>query len=438
MAFAPITYAQGFSNQKLELYPRTPAKIPLSGVNLTLKFESQAPVGYDQLRDVAKNLEDFLKKQIPQARTPDADKIEIICIVTDLQTSQKDVVMWRSEYQRTGSHTETDHTTGTTRTVDDYGWVNVRRNGIAIDVRISVKYELKDSVTGILIDAETINTGYYQEYETYNVPGINVVQRELLAKAANEIGQRFASRVFEIKAPLSKGKLKDASNLLVKRSWAEAQRLLEATPRFSNNKDEAFRLYLLGIVNEAIAYEATDIAYARKHLDLAAKYHAEARTIKPDQLEFWWSEGRAADLAWMYGNAQAKARALEESRKEVIAGRIAVEEATRRIQIAGDQPSPTTAVGSGFDPLSNAEIIGWIKGGVPEKVIKATIKRAATYSNYDLSTSGIADLRRAGASQDIVKEMKSSQYPGRPDLPFKALFAAMGIMSLALPLLVLR
>lgn len=435
MSFASVTRAQGFSDLKLELYPRTPARIPLDGTNLTLKFESQASIGYDQLQRASKSLEDFLKRRIPVSGAPDAAKFEINFTVADLNALQKNVTLWKSEYRRTGSRMETDPTTNMPKTVDDYDWVKVSYNGIAVDARIVVKYELKDSITGIILDAETINTGYYQEYDTYNVPDINTVHQGLLAKATTEIGMRLTSRAFEVQVLLSKGKLKDVSSLLVKRSWAEAQRLLESMPRFSKNKDEAFRLYLLGIVNEAIAYDASSLTSARRHLDMAAKYHAEARAMKPDQFEFWWSEGRASDLAWKYGNAEAKAAAFEDARKDVIAGRIALEEAVRRVQSAGNSPSPTNALGSGLEPLSNEAIIGWIKAGVPEKVIKATIKRTATNSKYDLSAAGIADLKRAGASESVIKEMTFSQYPYRAYRSFKIMTIATTVAMVALPLL---
>lgn len=436
--FAPASRARGFSIQKLDLYPRAPAKIPINTSNLILKFDSQAAIGFDLLQQARKNLEDFLQKQIPVNRAHETSPIEINCVVTDLQASQRNVTLWRSEYQRKGSRMETDPSTGTSRTVDDYGWVDVRYNGIAVDARVFVNYELKDPGTGIIIDAEMINTGYYQEYTTQTVPDINTVHQGLLAKAISEVGQRFAAQVFKVEVLLSKGKLRDASKLLAKRSWNDAQRLLEAMPGFSKKKDEAYRLYMLGIANEAMAYDASDIASARMHMELAAKYHAEAKAMNPDQLEFWWGEGRASDLLWKYNNAEAKARAIEEARKDVLSGRIAVDGANKRIQMAGNLKAPPNAIGANFDQLSNETIINWVKAGMPEKVIKSTVKRAARNNSYDLSTAGIADLKRAGVSARVIDQMMASQYPSKPYKSWVIMSVVGAVVLPILPFLIVR
>jgi len=412
LAVAP-SQAQGFSNQKLELFPRLPPEIQLMEANPILKFNSQATIGYDLLQQSRRTLEVFLQKQTIYADSSGDSQIEIDCTITSLEASQQNVRMWRSQYQRTGSHTETDMT-GMSRTVDDYGYVNVSYNGVGVDARISLTYEMKDSRTGIVFDAEAVSAGYYQEYDEQSVPDINSVHRELLARATSEIGERFASQVFKLDVLIPKGRLKDAASLLEKRLWTEARNKLEAMPKFTQNRDEAFRQYALGVAHEALAYDATSIVAAREHLDQASKYYNQARVMKPDQIEFWWSEGRASDLAWRYSNADQRARAFEDARKQVAEGRISATEASDRVQQVGRAGTPPVAVGPGFDQLSNDSVIQWVKAGVPERVIRSTVKRVKTGGNYDLSHAGLADLNRARVSKGIIEEMRETQRPEGP------------------------
>lgn len=410
---ATLSNAQGFSNQKLELFPRMPPRMSLNGTNPILKFNSQATIGYDLLQETRKTMEAYLRRQSFYSMASENAEIEIDCTVIDLQAYQNSVKMWRSEYQRTGSHSETD-SMGMSRTVDDYGYANVQQDGIGVDARIGLKYEMKDSTTGIVLDAETINTGFYQEYETASVPDINSVHRELLNKVATELGDRFASQTYKIDVILPKGKLKQASDLLAKRQWTEARKSLESIPKFSQSRDEAFRLYALGIANEAFAYDATDLATAREHLIQASKLYNQARVIKPDQLEFWWSEGRSSDLAWRYGKADEKARAFGEARKQVIEGSLAAEDASERIYLAGENADAPLSVGPGFDGVSNRDVIEWAKAGVPEPVIKSTVKRVGQLGRYDLSHAGLSDLSKAGVSKSTIKEMRETQQPEGP------------------------
>lgn len=428
-SLAPVAHAQGFSNQKLELFPRIPPEIQLTDQNPILKFNSQITIGYDQLQQSRRTLEDFLRKQAAYSDSSGESQIEIDCTITDLQASQQDVRMWRSQYRQTGSHRVNGSMPGMSRTVDDYGYVNVPYDGIGVDARIFLTYEMKDSRTGIVIDAEAISTGFYQEYDEQSVPDINTVHRELLAKATSEIGERFASQVFKLDVLIPKGKLRDAASLLEKRLWTEARNKLEAMPKFTKNHDEAFRQYALGVASEALAYDATSIVTAREHLDQASKYYNQARVMKPDQIEFWWSEGRANDLAWRYSNADQKARAFEDARKQVAEGRIAAAEASDRVQRAGNVATPPVAVGPGFDKLSNDSVIQWVKAGVPERVIRSTVRQMKTGGSYDLSQAGLADLNRAGVSKGIVEEMRESQ---RPEMPSRS-WIIMTVVMTALP-----
>lgn len=434
---AHVARAQGLSSQKLELFPRIPPVTFLSDRDPILKFNSQTSVAYDLLQRTRKTLEDFLRKQAFYSDSSANGQIEIDCTITNLEASQKNVRLWRSQYQRTGSRMETDNDTGMTRTVDEYGYVNVDYDGVGVDARINLNYEMKDSLTGIVLDSGMISTGFYQEYDSQSLPDINSVHGELLAKATNELSARFASPVYKLDVLLPKGKLKNASNLLEKRLWTEARNKLEAMPRFSQNKDEAFRLYALGITHEAIAYDATNLLAAREQLDRASKYYNQARVIRPDQLEFWWSEGRVSDLAWRYGRADQKTRAIEEARKQIAEGRITTTEASDIVQRAGTDATPPVAVGPGFGSLTNDSVISWVRAKVPERVIRSTIRRARTGGNYDLSYAGLADLNRAGVSKGVISEMRDTQRTERPSRSWIIMTVVMTVLPYV-PVLFMR
>src|SRR6185436_5765228 len=89
----------------------------------------------------------------------------------------------------------------------------------------------------------------------------------------------------------------ESSKLLESNSWNEALSLLTATPSFKDEKEEAYRLYSIGIAHEGLAYSASNPAETRQHLKQALENYTRATELKPREEAFWPPKNRTGLLA---------------------------------------------------------------------------------------------------------------------------------------------
>ena len=86
---------------------------------------------------------------------------------------------------------------------------------------------------------------------------------------------------------LARGKQFDEPNkLAVKDQWTRYLEALETMTPFPNPEDDVYRLYNIGVANEALAYEAQDRGAIQKFLDKAAIDYGKAIDGKPSEKYF--------------------------------------------------------------------------------------------------------------------------------------------------------
>src|SRR6202012_289725 len=77
-----------------------------------------------------------------------------------------------------------------------------------------------------------------------------------------------------------------ADKLMESKLWTRALERLETMPPFSSPEDASYRLFDLGVVNEALAYQAEDLKVARKDLQEASIDYGKAIDAKPTEKYF--------------------------------------------------------------------------------------------------------------------------------------------------------
>ncbi len=176
---------------------------------------------------------------------------------------------------------------------------------------------------------------------------------------------------------LAKGGGLDAANKLMEQKlWTRALEQLETMAPFPSPEEDAYRLYDLGVVNEALAYQAEDLKLARKDLQDAAVDYGKAIDAKPTEKYFLQPQTRI-------DTALAHYKVLGDQKNPA--------------PVAAAEPGPTSktqaskqASAGDSDTITNDQIISMIAAGMDEANIVDTIQHAKAV-NFDLSVQGQVD-----------------------------------------------
>jgi hypothetical protein len=177
------------------------------------------------------------------------------------------------------------------------------------------------------------------------------------------------------------GGLDEADRLMAQKLWSRALEQLETMPPFPQPDQDAYRLYDLGVVNEALAYQAEDVAKARKDLQEAAIDYGKAIDAKPDEKNFLQPQTRIDTALAHYktlGDQMAQAASAA----------------------AAKASAPAAA-----DTLTNADVISMVAAKLDEANIIDTIQHSSAV-NFDLSARGQIDLAKGNVNGRIIAAMK--------------------------------
>ena len=175
------------------------------------------------------------------------------------------------------------------------------------------------------------------------------------------------------------GGLDDADKLMDQKLWTRALENLETMTPFGQPAQDAYRLYNLGVVNEALGYQAEDVTRARRYLQEASIDYGKAIDAKPDEKYFLQPQTRI-DTALAY------------------------------YKTLGDQAAASAQVASAAkaqaaDVLTNADVIAMVDAKLDQGNIIDTIKTSSAV-NFDLSAHGQIDLAKGKVNSVIITAMK--------------------------------
>jgi tetratricopeptide (TPR) repeat protein len=418
---APHASAQGFggSKKKIQLHRVLPAAVQLTGTSFDIKASAHDP----KQADVAQSLSDLLETELLKdnhnlkADTTSPDYL-VICTVTEFETpppqsfSRDEVALKKSSN----------------------GTESVKYNKYTGN--LAVTYQLKDTRIRRAIDSDTIVAKYSKEFEadtnaaadngvggkvlspfkhlagsnkdeeTETPPTTTELRQILLKDAVHQIAERLANTDEVVEVLLARGKLDKADKYAESELWSRNLETLEQMDPFSKKEDDAYRLYNIGVANEALAYKAEDHATARKFLEEAAISYGKAIDANPDEKYFLQPQKRIETASDYY-------RKLDEQKNAKV-----VADDPPPAPVKADDPAPavapagakktgakTPATKTAPLALTNDKIIEMFKKGVDEANIVATIKEAPAVK-FDLTPDGQIALADAGVKGNIVMAMR--------------------------------
>jgi hypothetical protein len=234
------------------------------------------------------------------------------------------------------------------------------------------------------------------------------VRQKLLDGVVSQLAARFVNTQENVEVMLAKGKpLDNANSLAEKAQWTRCLELLETMNPLPNPADDAYRLYNIGVANEALAYQSEDKVTVQKFLQEAAIMYGKAIDAKLSEKYF-------ADPQTRIEVAVAHYKKLSEgpnTTEETAARSNAPAAAKGSVPAAEGNSTPTgskTARGttnSAPPPLANADIIKMAKAGVDEESIIASIQDAANV-DFAFSPDDLIALASAGVKGKIVGAMR--------------------------------
>jgi hypothetical protein len=142
---------------------------------------------------------------------------------------------------------------------------------------------------------------------------------------------------------------------------------------------DAYRLYDLGVANEALGYQAEDVVKARKYLQEASIDYGKAIDAKPAEKYFLEPQTRI-------DTALAHYKTLGD-------------------QMAASTQSASAAAAPAADALTNADVISMVGAKLDEGNIIDTIQHSSAV-NFELSARGQIDLAKGNVNGRIIAAMK--------------------------------
>lgn len=253
------------------------------------------------------------------------------------------------------------------------------------------------------------------------------LRSRLLTMAVHRMAEQIVNtdETIDVYLAKNKGALDEGDKEAEAGLWQRALETFETASPLTKKDEDAYRLYNIGVANEALGYQAQDQKAAMKFLDQAAIEYGKAIDAKPGEKYFLIPQKRIETAITHYHK-------LDETRnapptvadnappplpKPVPApapsksATPAPAHSTHRASDAslrsssGGHLGGTTAGGNAGRPLTNAQIVAMVKAGVAEDTVAQTVKTAKLV-DFDLSLAARRRLTDSGVSPAVLQAMK--------------------------------
>lgn len=220
----------------------------------------------------------------------------------------------------------------------------------------------------------------------------------LIKDAAMQIASHLVNTTEQVTVNLARGgALDEPDKLMENKLYSRALETLNIATPFSTPEEDAYRLYDIGVANEALAYSTEDVNQARTFLQQAAINYGKAIDAKPTEKNFLEPQNRI-------DTALAHYKVLSDDAKS---SRVEVAAATRTAPAsAGPSASRAAADPPPGDGLTNDQVIEMVSAHMDEANIIDNIQHAPEVS-FDLTVQGQVYLSQHGVTGRVLTAMKA-------------------------------
>jgi hypothetical protein len=448
LLLAPSALPQGFGNvskKKIVLKRKLPPVIQFAGTTFSVKVTARDARWADLAGKMKDLLDTELLKNNDKLRSEsNSQELVINCVITNFSIPEPTAFTRNEVVMQKGKQLEQP--------------VQYKK----ITGSLEVSYQARDPKSGRALDADNVSSNYSEDFEagtnqqagksigtkvadpfkrlagkktedSSGPPTAPELRENLIHKAIHEIASRITPTTELVEVLLAQGKLDKDNKEAEKGLWSRYLENLERTSPLPNAKDDAYRLYNIGVAYEALAYQTEDRKAAKGFLQDAAINYGKAVDAKPDEKYFLEPQKRIETAMAYYRKLESAPKALaaanappaaeqppsdgakpsRSSTKKIGGKGVGGNGANSGSAATGGNSSaggangkpPATPPKPGAPALTNDQIIKMVKGGVDEDSVIATIHDAPVVQ-FDLTPDGQIRLTGGGVKAKILAAMR--------------------------------
>lgn len=420
LALTPILFGQNFGSaftkKKIVLERKLPPTGHVDGTGIKVVVNAVGVQG-DIAPALKSDLENILLRNDPRLHTEEAHPDTIItCTVTSyaqpapVRTAQQGVSFDKKkpaapQYMERVTATITVGFKAASRSGHSIAADNVKAN-YDREFNVTSNTGQSTSVTNSIFHSIGSAAGHVKpsspEQQEDTPPTPIELHDRLIQDAAMQIASHLVNTSEQVTVNLARGGALDEPNKLLEgKLYSRALEALEVTPPFPTPEEDSYRLYNIGVANEALAYSSEDVNKARTYLQQAAINYGKAIDAKPTEKYFLEPQNRI-------DTALAHYKALSEDAK------------SSHAEVATHAPPATSAAspsaggapaGSPSDALTNDQVIEMVSAHMDEANIIDNIQHAPDVQ-FDLSVQGQVYLSQHGVNGHVLTAMKTRARSG--------------------------
>jgi Family of unknown function (DUF6340) len=292
------------------------------------------------------------------------------------------------EYKKTGTKQVYNPKTKAYETQDVWDNVDVTKRYLVVKSTLKVTWRALAATKQLLASnlAQYIAQSSYLEGK--DVPDQSSVKGGMANKVVSQIAQNLVPYPETIEVLIAKGpsgKLEPACKLAQAGQWTRALESWATIPTFKDPKDEAYRIYNIGLAHEIMGYSAgdsQDFESALSELDKAAENYGLAADKNTGEKYFKDPQARIKTSLQYY----TALRDQNGNRLKPNAG-------------GGGNSGPTVSGG-----LTNDQVIEFVRSGFSEDFVVDQI-RTSKNPSFGVTPADLIKLKQAGVNERIITEM---------------------------------
>ena len=301
-SFVPcLTFGQGFGHgiaklkKTVTLERKLPAAIQLPGSTFQVKVTAVNP----QYREVAEKLRQMVETEIMRFNAQ----------LSPAETGADSIISVAVSNFNVPKPTATSDPYAAPLAIGNKhsGGAPQQPTAYTITGTLAVSYQAKTRA-GKTLDAEPVTVKFVEEVNTASkakefvskiphpgrskagdeehVQTVGDVEQILVTRAADRIAARVVNTDERVDAMLARGALEEYNKYAEAGQWTDFAEKLETMPPLPRPDEDAYRLYNIGLANEALGYKATTPDAARRYFEKAVIDYRKASEANPHEKYF--------------------------------------------------------------------------------------------------------------------------------------------------------
>jgi hypothetical protein len=242
------------------------------------------------------------------------------------------------------------------------------------------------------------------------LPTLTERYQAVVGEMTRQVAGRLVPVDERVDVPLPLKKLKDLSQLAQREQWARLNEEAEKMEPLPKADDDAYRLYLLALANEAQGYKAKDLNTAQDFLLKASNYYEKARSGNKGEQKFSEPDIRARESVERYEQIKLIQKKVVSPSQPPPAPAPAPAPHQTATVVPAKTPEPPPAPKVEYN---NDYIIELKKAGMPSDFIVQEVQNAKD-PKFDVAPAGILALGRAGVPSEVITAMRTKMQGGAP------------------------